>query len=184
MYWYNPTTCTSQRVEAPSTDEQAIKMLAGTKDSAEFIKRYLELRRSGRPIEQALVLVGHKFRLSQARLSARCALAEKICFEAVGESPESVARKRSKEPFALSRIRSREAAEYLMTFSLLMAWRVTLLTSRVRRSANFACIGFSEVRIAPVQHLEASRHRTGSVCCPFAPFVASKGYTFLKSPAS
>ena len=65
MYWYNPTTRTSERVEAPSTDEQAIQMLAGTQDSAEFIKHYCELRRSGTPIEQALVLVGHEFRLRQ-----------------------------------------------------------------------------------------------------------------------
>jgi hypothetical protein len=65
MYWYSPTTRTSERVEAPSTDEQAIQMLAGTQDSAEFIKEYCELRRSGRPIEQALVLVGHEFRLRQ-----------------------------------------------------------------------------------------------------------------------
>jgi hypothetical protein len=65
MYWYNPTTRTSERVEAPSTEEQAIQMLAGTKDSAQFIKHYCELRRSGRPLEQALVLVGHEFRLRQ-----------------------------------------------------------------------------------------------------------------------
>jgi hypothetical protein len=65
MYWYNPTTRTSERVEALSTDEQAIQLLAGTHDSAEFIKHYLELRRSGTPIEQALVLVGHEFRLRQ-----------------------------------------------------------------------------------------------------------------------
>jgi hypothetical protein len=65
MYWYNPTTCASERVEAPSTDEQAIRMLAGTQDSAEFIEEYCELRRSGTPIEQALVLVGHEFRLRQ-----------------------------------------------------------------------------------------------------------------------
>jgi hypothetical protein len=65
MYWYNPTTRASERVEAPSTDEQAIQMLAGTHDSAELIKRYLELRRSRRPIEQALVLVRHEFRLRQ-----------------------------------------------------------------------------------------------------------------------
>jgi hypothetical protein len=65
MYWYDPTTCTSERVEGPSTDEQAIQMLAGTPDSAGLIKHYLELRRSGRPIEQALVLVGHEFRLRQ-----------------------------------------------------------------------------------------------------------------------
>jgi len=65
MYWYNPKTRTSERVQAPSTDEQVIQMLAGTKDSTEFIKEYLELRRSGTPIEQALVLVGHEFRLRQ-----------------------------------------------------------------------------------------------------------------------
>ena len=66
MYWYNPTTRTSERVEAPSTDEQAIQMLAGTKDSADLIGEYLELRRSGSPIEQALVLVGHEFRLRES----------------------------------------------------------------------------------------------------------------------
>ena len=65
MYWYNPTTRTSERVEAPSTDEQAIQMLAGTPDSADFIKHYCELRRSGTPLKQALVLVGHEFRLRQ-----------------------------------------------------------------------------------------------------------------------
>ena len=68
MYWYNPTTGVSERVEAPATDEQAIQMLAGTPDSAKFIKEYCELRRSGSPIEQALVLVGHEFRLRQAEV--------------------------------------------------------------------------------------------------------------------
>jgi hypothetical protein len=65
MYWYNPITGASERVEAPSTDEQAIQMLAGTKDSAQFIKHYCKLRRSGTPLEQALVLVGHEVRLRQ-----------------------------------------------------------------------------------------------------------------------
>jgi len=65
MYWYNPTTRASERVEAPSTDEQAMRMLAGTQDSPEFIKHYCALRRSGTPLEQALVLVGHESRLRQ-----------------------------------------------------------------------------------------------------------------------
>jgi hypothetical protein len=65
MYWYNPTTRTSERVKAPSTDEQAVQLLAGIPESAEFIAEYLELRRSGSPIEQALVLVGHEFRLRE-----------------------------------------------------------------------------------------------------------------------
>ena len=65
MYWYNPTTRTSERVQAPSIDEQAVQLLAGTPDSADFVGEYLELRRSGSPIEQALVLVGHEFRLRE-----------------------------------------------------------------------------------------------------------------------
>jgi hypothetical protein len=67
MYWYNPKSRTSERVEAPSTDEQAIQMLAGgtQEDSAEFIKEYRALRRWRVPIELALVLVGHEFRLRQ-----------------------------------------------------------------------------------------------------------------------
>ena len=71
MYWHNPTTRTSGSVEAPTTDEQAIRLLAGTKDSSEFIREYCELRRSGTPIEQALVLVGHKSRLRQPEVQLR-----------------------------------------------------------------------------------------------------------------
>jgi hypothetical protein len=40
-------------------------MLAGTQNSAEFVSEYCHLRRSGTPIDQALVLVGHEFRLRQ-----------------------------------------------------------------------------------------------------------------------
>ena len=65
MYWYNPTTHTSEKVLSPSSDSQAIQMLAGTQDSAECVKEYCKLRRSGTPIDQALVLVGHEFRLRQ-----------------------------------------------------------------------------------------------------------------------
>ena len=65
MYWYNPTTHSSEKVPAPSNDSQAIQMLAGTEESAGLIKHYLELRRSGTPLEQTLVLVGYEFRLRQ-----------------------------------------------------------------------------------------------------------------------
>ena len=65
MYWYNPTTHSSEKVSAPSSDSQAIQMISGTKHSAEFVKEYCQLRRSEIPIEQALVLVGHEFRLRQ-----------------------------------------------------------------------------------------------------------------------
>jgi hypothetical protein len=73
MYWYNPTTQASERVAAPSTDEEALDMLTGDPDSAEFVKEYGKLRDSGSPIETALVLVGHEFRLRQSgpRLALR-----------------------------------------------------------------------------------------------------------------
>jgi hypothetical protein len=53
-------------VVAPSTDEEAVDMLTGALDSAEFVKEYNKLRHSGTPIEQALVLVGHESRLRQS----------------------------------------------------------------------------------------------------------------------
>ena len=63
MYWYNPTTRTSERVQAPSTDGQAIQMLDGNPASATFVSEYAKLRRSGTPVESALVLGGHEERL-------------------------------------------------------------------------------------------------------------------------
>jgi hypothetical protein len=63
MYWYNPTTRTSERAQAPSTDTQAIRMLDGHTASATLVSEYAKLRRSGTPIESALVLVGHQERL-------------------------------------------------------------------------------------------------------------------------
>ncbi len=66
MYWYNPTTQISERVVAPPTDKEAVDMLTGDLDSAEFVKEYNKLRDSGTPIEQALVLVGHESRLRQS----------------------------------------------------------------------------------------------------------------------
>ena len=40
-------------------------MLAGHPDSAAFVSEYAELRRSGAPIERALVSVGHEVRLGE-----------------------------------------------------------------------------------------------------------------------
>jgi hypothetical protein len=65
MYWHNPTSRTSERVDAPLEDEEAIRMLAGHPSSATFVSDYAELRRSGMPIETALVMVGHEERLRQ-----------------------------------------------------------------------------------------------------------------------
>ena len=63
MYWHNPKTQASERVEAPSTDEQAIRMLAGHPSSATFVGEYAKLRHSGMQIETALIMVGHEARL-------------------------------------------------------------------------------------------------------------------------
>ena len=65
MYWYNPIAHTSEKVDTPSGDEQAIRMLAGHPDSATFVSEYAELRCSGTPIERALVSVGHEERLRE-----------------------------------------------------------------------------------------------------------------------
>ena len=65
MYWYNPTTHASERVAAPPNDDEAVRMLAGHPDSARFVSGYAELRRSGAPIERALVLVGREERLRE-----------------------------------------------------------------------------------------------------------------------
>ena len=40
-------------------------MLAGDPNSVEFVQEYLKLRHSEATIEQALILVGHEFRLRQ-----------------------------------------------------------------------------------------------------------------------
>jgi hypothetical protein len=64
VYWYNPTTRTSEKVQAPSTDEQAVEMLAGDPQSVAFVSEYARLRKEqGMEIEPALILVGHEARL-------------------------------------------------------------------------------------------------------------------------
>ena len=69
MYWYDPTSRASERVAAPSNDDEAVRMLAGRPDSARLVSGYADLRRSGAPIERALVLVGHEERLREHDLA-------------------------------------------------------------------------------------------------------------------
>jgi hypothetical protein len=69
MYWYDPTIHASERVAAPSNDDEAVRMLAGRPDSARLVSEYAELRRSGAPIERALVLLGHEERLKEHELA-------------------------------------------------------------------------------------------------------------------
>ena len=69
MYWYNPTIHASERVTAPANDDEAVRVLAGDPDSARLVSEYAELRRSGVPIERALVLLGHEERLREHELA-------------------------------------------------------------------------------------------------------------------
>jgi hypothetical protein len=63
MYWYNPKTRVSKSVAAPHMDEDAEGMLRGHVNSYAFLTEYDKLRADGMPVEQALIFVGHHFRM-------------------------------------------------------------------------------------------------------------------------
>jgi hypothetical protein len=65
--WYNPKTKRPEDVPTPSTDEEALQMLSGDLNSAEFITEYERLRDEGMGVGQALIFVGHHFRLWHLR---------------------------------------------------------------------------------------------------------------------
>ena len=67
MHWYNPKIMRVEDVPAPSTDEEALEMLRGDISSAAYITEYERLREEGMGVEQALIFVGHEFRLSHLR---------------------------------------------------------------------------------------------------------------------
>ena len=67
MHWYNPRTGETESVPAPPTDEAALEMLLGHEDSGEFLENYVVLREEGMGIEQALMFVGHRFRMQSLR---------------------------------------------------------------------------------------------------------------------
>ena len=67
MHWYNPKVGKVEDVRAPSTDEEALEMLSGHPDSDAFVERYVVLREEGMSVEQALVFVGHRFRMFHLR---------------------------------------------------------------------------------------------------------------------
>ena len=70
MYWYNPTTRSTETRMAPRTDEEAIALLDGSLNSESFVTEYERLRDSGMGIEQALIFTGHEFRLRQLEFRA------------------------------------------------------------------------------------------------------------------
>jgi hypothetical protein len=63
MHWYNPKTRTVEDTPAPSTDEEALEVLRGDMNSGAFIAEYERLREEGMGVEQAMIFVGHEFRL-------------------------------------------------------------------------------------------------------------------------
>ena len=67
MHWYNPTTRVAESLLAPYTDEEAKHMLWGATDSWAFLREYQRLRDDGMGIEQALIFVGHRFRMWHLR---------------------------------------------------------------------------------------------------------------------
>ena len=53
---------------APSTDEEALEMLRGDINSGAFMAEYERLRDDeGMGVEQAMIFVGHEFRLRHLR---------------------------------------------------------------------------------------------------------------------
>ena len=67
MHWYNPKIMRVEDVPAPSTDEEALEMFRGDTNSGAYITEYERLREGGMGVEQALIFVGHEFRLRHLR---------------------------------------------------------------------------------------------------------------------
>ena len=67
MHWYNPKTRNVEDTLAPSTDGEALQMLRGDINSAAFMFEYERLREEGMGVEEAMMFVGHEFRLRHLR---------------------------------------------------------------------------------------------------------------------
>jgi hypothetical protein len=63
LHWYNPKERVAESVGAPCNDEEAEHMLGGAVDSWAFVAEYGRLRNDGMPLEQAMIFVGHCFRM-------------------------------------------------------------------------------------------------------------------------
>jgi hypothetical protein len=53
---------------APSTDEETLEVLRGDIKSDDFMTEYHRLRGQGMGVEQAMIFVGHEFRLRHQAL--------------------------------------------------------------------------------------------------------------------
>jgi hypothetical protein len=67
MHWYNPKKQGCGERATPYTDEQANYMLLGGTDSWTFVAEYGRLRSEGMGVEQAMLFVGHRFRMWHLR---------------------------------------------------------------------------------------------------------------------
>ena len=67
MHWYNPKIRGIEDVTAPSTDEEAFRMLRGDINSGAFMAEYERLRAEGMGVEQAMIFVEHHFRMVHLR---------------------------------------------------------------------------------------------------------------------
>jgi hypothetical protein len=67
LRWYNPKTRSAENMRGPSTDEEALEMLRGDPNSAAFVEEYEKLRDEGMAVEQAVIFVGHRFRMWHLR---------------------------------------------------------------------------------------------------------------------
>ncbi|HZF57763.1 MAG TPA: hypothetical protein VEZ19_04725 [Rubrobacter sp.] len=63
MLWYNPGTRVAETVGAPRSEEEANQMLSGGPDSGAFVAEFGRLRGDGMPTEQAMIFVGHRYRM-------------------------------------------------------------------------------------------------------------------------
>jgi hypothetical protein len=67
MHWYNPKTRSVEDVPAPSTDEEAVETLSSDPNSWAFAEKYIELRKEDMGVEQAMIFVGHHWRMWHLR---------------------------------------------------------------------------------------------------------------------
>ena len=67
MHWYNPKTRRVEDVSTPLADEDALEILSGDPTSRDFIREYVDLRDEGMGVGQAMIFVGHEFRLRHLR---------------------------------------------------------------------------------------------------------------------
>lgn len=71
MHWYNPKTRSVEDAVAPRTDGEALDMLRGHMNSGVFMAEYDRLREDESMCpEQALLFVGHYFRLKHLEYRA------------------------------------------------------------------------------------------------------------------